>query len=85
VSEVNSQGLNTAYAGAECSQAYPKLAKVNQDRGKTFMTERAKVVEVFRPCRTVITRSTTTDAFSYAYHNAYVLKLCHFNQPMDIW
>jgi hypothetical protein len=44
-----SQGLNTAYAGAERSQAYPKLAKVNKDRGKTFMKERAKVVEVFRP------------------------------------
>jgi hypothetical protein len=28
------RGLNTAYAGAERSQAYPKLAKVNQDRGK---------------------------------------------------
>ena len=77
------QGLNTAYTGVERSQAYPKLAKVNRDRGKTLMTDRVKVVELFLPMQNSHCHGTTADAYNYLNHNAYVLQPCNFNQSIE--
>jgi hypothetical protein len=42
------------------------------------MTERAKVVELFRPMQNSHYPQYNRRAFSYAYHNAYVLKTMPF-------
>ena len=50
--------------------------------GKTLMTYRVKVVELFWPMHNSHIHSTTVGAYNYSNDYAYVLTIMPFNQPM---